>query len=76
MHKAGVDALRQHSSWLLRARCIPHRPASEPNRDNFVMSHQLRRSALRRSALQRLAFVAAPIGMLWLFVAFALDVFA
>jgi hypothetical protein len=71
MHKAGVDALRQHSSWLLRARCISHRPASEPNRDNFVMSHQL-----RRSALQRLAFLAAPIGMLWLFVAFALDVFA
>ncbi|WP_274604583.1 hypothetical protein [Aureimonas glaciei] len=40
------------------------------------MSHQLRPSALRGSALQRLGFVAAPIAVLWLFVAFALDVFA
>jgi hypothetical protein len=40
------------------------------------MLQQLRRSALRASALQRLAFVAAPIAALWLFVAFALDVFA
>lgn len=42
----------------------------------FVMSQQLRRSALRGSALQRLGFVVAPISVLWLFVAFALDAFA
>ncbi|WP_267461371.1 hypothetical protein [Aureimonas sp. SA4125] len=40
------------------------------------MSQQLRRSALRGSALQRLGFVVAPISVLWLFVAFALDAFA
>jgi hypothetical protein len=36
----------------------------------------VRPSALRASALQRLAFVAAPVAALWIFVAFALDAFA
>ena len=61
---------------VVAGRSVPACPSSGSNRMIFVMSQQLRRSALRGSALQRLAVVAAPIVALWLFVAFALDVFA
>lgn len=52
-----------------------NRLPSGSKRDHAVGPQGLRKSALRASALQRLAFVAAPVAVLWIFVAFALDAF-